>query len=176
MGDYEIISEIKNKFPQFSALSCSMNHRDEIFIKVKGGESWDKLLRIQADFENTRKRLEREKLDFIKFANESLILELLNILDDLERVVNLAESKNQDLPAFLKGVEMILAHLYEMLKEHGVKPIEAQGKIFDPNFHEALMQADNSDLPEHTIVEELQKGYLLNDRVIRTAKVKVSKK
>jgi len=151
------------------------------FLKLKeaaekGSESGDKLLRIQADFENTRKRLEREKLDFIKFANESLILELLNILDDLERVVNLAESKSQDLPAFLKGVEMILAHLYEMLKEHGVKPIEAQGKIFDPNFHEALMQADSSDLPEHTIVEELQKGYLLNDRVIRTSKVKVSKK
>ena len=142
----------------------------------KGSESWDKLLRIQADFENTRKRLEREKQDFIKFANESLILELLNILDDLERVVNLAESKSQDLPAFLKGVEMILAHLYEMLKEHGVKSVDAQGKLFDPNFHEALMQAENSDLPEHTVVEELQKGYLLNDRVIRTAKVKVSKK
>ena len=142
----------------------------------KGGESWDKLLRIQADFENTRKRLEREKQDFIKFANESLILELLNILDDLERVVNLAESKSQDLPAFLKGVEMILAHLYEMLKEHGVKPVDAQGKLFDPNFHEALMQVENSELPEHTVVEELQKGYLLNDRVIRTAKVKVSKK
>ena len=142
----------------------------------KGGESWDKLLRIQADFENTRKRLEREKQDFIKFANESLILELLNILDDLERVVNLAESKSQDLPAFLKGVEMILAHLYEMLKEHGVKPVDAQGKLFDPNFHEALMQVENNELPEHTVVEELQKGYLLNDRVIRTAKVKVSKK
>ena len=101
---------------------------------------------------------------------------MLNILDDLERVVNLAESKSQDLPAFLKGVEMILAHLYEMLKEHGVKPVDAQGKLFDPNFHEALMQSENSDLPEHTVVEELQKGYLLNDRVIRTAKVKVSKK
>ena len=71
---------------------------------------------------------------------------------------------------------MILAHLYEMLKEHGVRPIEAMGEPFDPNYHEALMQMENNDLPEHTIVEELQKGYLLNDRVIRTAKVKVSKK
>jgi len=139
-------------------------------------ESWDKLLRVQADFENTRKRLEREKQDFIKFANEGLILELLNILDDLERVVDLAESKNQDMSAFLKGVEMILAHIYEMLKEHGVKPVDAKGKLFDPNFHEALMQVENKELPEHTVVEELQKGYLLNERVIRTAKVKVSKK
>jgi molecular chaperone GrpE len=137
---------------------------------------WDRILRLQADFDNTRKRLEREKQDFVKFANEGIILELLNILDDLERTVELAQSKHQDLPAFLKGVEMILAHLYEMLKEYGVKPIEAQSKLFDPHYHEALMQAENKDVPENTVMEELQKGYLLNERVIRTAKVKVSKK
>lgn len=143
---------------------------------AKAKEYWDRLLRLQADFENTRKRLEKEKQDFIKFANEGLILELLNILDDLERTVELAQSQQKDFSAFLKGVEMILAHLYEMLKEHGVKPIEAKGKLFDPNCHEALMQGEDKNLPEHTIVEELQKGYFLNDRVIRTAKVKVSKK
>jgi molecular chaperone GrpE len=142
----------------------------------KAGERWDKILRLQADFDNTRKRLEREKQDFTKFANEGIILELLNVLDDLERTVELAQSKHQDLPAFLKGVEMILAHLYETLKEYGVKPVDAEGKLFDPHLHEALMQVENEDLPEHTIVEELQKGYLLNERVIRTAKVKVSKK
>jgi molecular chaperone GrpE len=141
----------------------------------KAQEYWDRVLRLQADFENTRKRIEREKQDFIKFANEGVILELLNILDDLERTVDLAESKHQDLSAFLKGVEMILAHLYEMLKKHGVKPIAAEGKLFDPDLHEALMQEEHKDLPEHTIVEELQKGYLLNERVLRTAKVKVSK-
>ena len=142
----------------------------------KAKEYWDRLLRVQADFENTRKRLEKEKQDFVKFANEGIIFEMLTILDDLERAVNLAESKHQDLQAFLKGVEMILVHLYDMLKEYGVKPIEAEGKTFDPNYHEALMQVENKELPEHTIVEELQKGYLLNDRVIRTSKVKVSKK
>lgn len=139
-------------------------------------EYWERLLRLQADFENTRKRLEREKQDFVKFANEGIISELLNVLDDLERTVELAQEKHEDLPAFLKGVEMILAHLYEMLKEYGVKPIDSQGKLFDPHLHEALMQVENKDLPENTIVEELQKGYSLNDRVIRTAKVKVSKK
>ena len=142
----------------------------------KAKEYWERILRLQADFENTRKRLEREKQDFVKFANEGIIIELLNILDDLERTVEFAQSQNQTLPVFLKGVEMILSHLYEMLKEHGVRPIEAQGKIFDPNLHEALMQAEDKDLPEHTVIEELQKGYFLNDRVIRTAKVKVSKK
>lgn len=141
---------------------------------AKAKEYWDKILRLQADFENTRKRLEKEKGDFLKFANEGIILELLNILDDLERVTELSQSRHQDLPAFLKGVEMILAHLYEMLKEHGVKPVEAKGKLFDPHCHEALMQVEDKKLPEHTIVEELQKGYLLNERVIRTAKVKVT--
>ncbi len=142
----------------------------------KAKEFSEKCLRLQADFENTRKRLEREKQDFVKFANERIILELLNVLDDLERTTNLAETHKEDFAAFLKGVEMILAHLYEMLKEYGLKPIEAEGKKFDPNYHEALLQIENKDLPENTVVEELQKGYLLNERVIRTAKVKVSKK
>jgi molecular chaperone GrpE len=165
------------------------NHKEEKqvtlseaeYLKLKEeadrtSEYSDRVLRLQADFENTRKRLEKEKQDFIKFANEGIIAEFLNVLDDLERTVGLAEEHHQDLPAFLKGVEMILAHLYEMLKEYGVKPIEAQGKIFDPHFHEALMQVEDKSLPEHTIVEELQKGYLMNERVIRTSKVKVSKK
>jgi molecular chaperone GrpE len=155
--------------------------KESEFLKLKDDaqklkEYSDKVLRLQADFENTRKRLEREKQDFVKFANEGIILELLNVLDDLERSVSLAETHKEDLTAFLKGVEMILAHLYEMLKEYGLKPIEAEGKVFDPHYHEALLQVENKDLPEHTVVEELQKGYLLNERVIRTAKVKVSKK
>lgn len=155
--------------------------REEEYLKLKedaqkAAEFADKILRLQADFENTRKRIEREKQEFVKFANEGIILELLNILDDLERSVSLAEAQKQDPQAFLKGVEMILAHLYDMLKEYGVKPLEAKGKIFDPHCHEALMQVEDQSLPEHTVIEELQKGYFLNDRVIRTAKVKVSKK
>lgn len=159
----------------------SVTLKESEYLKLKEGsdkakEYWDKCLRLQADFENSRKRLEKERQEFFKFANEGLILELLNVLDDLERTVGLAEGKHQDLNAFLKGVEMILAHLYEMLKEYGVRPIESEGKIFDPHFHEALMQVEDNAKVEHTIVEELQKGYMLNDRVIRTAKVKVSKK
>lgn len=142
----------------------------------KAAEYWDRLLRLQADTDNVRKRVDKEKTDFVRFANEGIIIELLNILDDLERTITLAQSKHQDLQAFLKGVEMILAHFYGLLKDYGVKPIDSEGKLFDPHFHEALMQVEDKDSPEHTVVEELQKGYLLNDRVIRTAKVKVSKK
>lgn len=157
----------------------SLKHEEYAQLLAKAQEAdanLDRFIRAQAEFENARKRLERQNQDFVKFANEDIIKELLNILDDLERAIEVAQAKHQDLPVFLKGVEMILAHLYDMLKEHGVKPIEAEGKIFDPHYHEALVQAEDANLPEHTVVEELQKGYLLNDRIIRTAKVKVSKK
>lgn len=157
----------------------TLKESEYLQLKEEAGQAKeleDKVLRLHADFDNIRKRLEREKQDFIRFANEGIILELLNVLDNLERAVELAQDKHQDLSAFLKGVELILAHLYEMLKEHGVAPMEAKGKVFDPNYHEALMQAEDSQAPENTVIEELQKGYMLNDRVIRTAKVKVSKK
>ncbi len=143
---------------------------------AKAQEYWDKLLRLQAEFDNTKKRVDRERFEFIKYANEEIILELLGILDDLERSLEAMHSNHEDPTAFLKGIEMILAHLYEMLKKRGVKPIEAKGRVFDPNFHEALMQEENDELDEDSVVEELQKGYLLEDRVIRTSKVKVSKK
>jgi len=159
--------------------TVSLKEAEYLSLKAeseRAKEYWDKILRLQADFENTRKRLDKEKQDFVKFANEGIVIGLLNILDDLERTVEIAQSKHQELPIFLKGVEMILAHLYDLLKEHGVRPIEAEGKVFDPHLHEALMQVEDKELPEHTVVEELQKGYLMHDKVIRTSKVKVSKK
>ncbi|TRZ49210.1 nucleotide exchange factor GrpE [bacterium] len=167
----------ENKADNLEEKTVTLKEAEYLKLKedaVKASEYWDRILRLQADFENTRKRLEKDKQDFARFANEGIVLELLNILDDLGRAVDLAESKHQDLPAFLKGVEMILAHLYELLKGYGVRPIEAKGLIFDPNYHEALMQVENKEIAENTVVEELQKGYLLNDRVVRTAKVKVS--
>ena len=142
----------------------------------KASQHWERILRLQADFENSRKRLERERQEFLRFANEGLIVDLLNVVDDLERTLQLAQEKHEDFSAFLKGIEMILAHLYDLLKKHGLSPVEAKGKIFNPDYHEALLKTETEDFPEDTVVEELQKGYLLNDRVIRTAKVKVSKK
>ncbi|MBU0504170.1 MAG: nucleotide exchange factor GrpE [Candidatus Omnitrophota bacterium] len=142
----------------------------------KAKEYWEKVLRLQADFENARKRWERDKQDVLRFGNEYLISELLNIIDELERSLELTQGKHEDFTAFLKGVEMILAHLHDLLKKYYVVAIDSKGKIFDPNFHEALMQAEDENMPENTVIEEMQKGYLLNNKVIRTAKVKVSKK
>jgi molecular chaperone GrpE len=142
----------------------------------KAGENWDKMMRLQADFDNVRKRWDRERAEFTKFANEELLCDMLNIVDELERSLELSQQKNENYAAFLKGVEMILAHLHDLLKKNGVKCMEAQGKCFDPQYHEALMTVEKDDCPEHTIVDEMQKGYMMNDRVLRTAKVQVSRK
>jgi molecular chaperone GrpE len=103
-------------------------------------------------------------------------VDVLNVLDDLERTVALAsKDHDEDTRVFLQGVEMILAHLYDVLKKNGVSVMESKGKIFDPHMHEALLQIEDETVPENTVVEEMQKGYLLYDRVIRTAKVGVSR-
>lgn len=143
---------------------------------AKSQEYWDRLLRQQADFDNMRKRLDRDKEEFRKFAKEDIVVDLLMILDDLERSVEAAEKNQENAEAFLKGIEMILAHLYDLLKKHGVTSVDAKGKKFDPLVHEALMQTETHDHEDGAVLEEMQKGYRLNDRVIRTAKVRVAKK
>ena len=136
----------------------------------------EKYIRLYAEFDNARKRMEREKSEFVKYSNEILLAEFLNILDDLERSVQAANSKHEDYEAFLKGIEMVMAHVYEMLKKNGIKSIEAKGKPFDPHQHEVLMQEETSSQEDGIVLEEFQKGYMYNDRVIRTSKVKVAKK
>ena len=136
----------------------------------------DKYVRLYAEFDNARKRMERERFEFIKYANEELLVEFLNILDDLQRSVDAAKVKHEDYAAFLKGVEMVMKQIHEMLKKNGVKPIEAKGKIFDPHCHEVLMQEETDQFDDGVVLEELQKGYCLAEKVIRTSKVKVAKK
>ncbi len=155
--------------------------KKEEYEKLKEGaakaqETWDRLLRQQADFDNMRKRVERDKQEFQKYAHEDIIVDLLGILDDLERSVEAAEKGQENSDVFLKGIEMILAHLYELLKKRGVSAISAKGKKFDPNQHEALVQTESCDHEDGEVIEEMQKGYRLNDKVIRTAKVRVAKR
>lgn len=136
----------------------------------------DQYIRLYAEFENARKRMERERQEFIKYANEGLITEFLSILDNLERSVEAAQARHEDYEAFLKGVQMIMAQIHEMLRKNDVKPIEAKGLMFDPHRHEVLMQEETDGHEEGTVLDEFQKGYTLGDRVIRTSKVKVAKK
>lgn len=143
-------------------------------IQQEASEFKDKYIRLYAEFENTRRRMEREKLEYVRFANENLIIEFLSVLDDLERSVQAASQNHQDYAAFLKGVEMVMAHIYELLKKNDVKAIEAVGKTFDPHCHEVLMQVESDQQKDHAVVEEFQKGYLMGGKVIRTSKVKVA--
>ncbi|MCK5081986.1 MAG: nucleotide exchange factor GrpE [Candidatus Omnitrophica bacterium] len=136
----------------------------------------EQYIRLYAEFENARKRMGREKQEFVKFANEGLITEFLGILDNLERSVEAAKAKHQDYTAFLKGIELVMAHVHEMLKNNGVVPVESQGKMFDPHCHEVLMQEETEEMEDGMVMEEFQKGYRLGEKVIRTAKVKVARK
>lgn len=136
----------------------------------------EQYIRLYAEFENARKRMDREKQEFIRYANEGLIVEFLGILDNLERSVESAKTKHEDYKAFVKGIEMVMTHIHDTLKKNNVKPIEVKGKMFDPHSHEVLMQEEREDLEDGTVIEEFQKGYYLGGKVVRTAKVKVSKK
>lgn len=133
----------------------------------------DLLLRKAAEFDNYKRRIESEMLNIVKFANESLIEDLLPILDDFER--SLKHSKeNTDYNNLMRGIELIYQKLNKVLEGKGVKVFETIGKEFNVDFHDALLQQQRNDVPPHTIIEEVQKGYMLNDKVIRHAKVIVS--
>jgi len=138
-------------------------------------ECKDKYVRLYAEFDNARKRAERERVEFIKYANEGLISEFLGILDDLERSVEAAKVKHEDYDAFLKGVEMVMGRVKELLKKNDVKAIKSVGGKFDPHQHEILALVDSDEHEEGDILEEFQKGYMLGDKVVRTSKVKVAK-
>jgi len=160
--------------PGDDAASVTIDKKEYDQLCRTAAENKDRYVRLFAEFDNARKRFEREKFEFVKYANQGLILEFLNILDDLQRSVNAAEARHQDYESFLKGVEMIMAHLYDLLKRNGLKAVESVGKKFDPHCHEVLMQEPSDRHEDGTILEEFQKGYYLDDRVIRTAKVKVA--
>ena len=138
-------------------------------------ENYDKYLRAVAELDNYRKRAAKEKADAIKYGNESLIRELLPLADSLERALQHADKSN-DFESFKKGLGMLKDQLLCCLGKHGVEPIDCADKRFDPNYHEALMQVTSREHDNNQIVDELEKGYLLNGRLLRPAKVTVCKR
>lgn len=134
----------------------------------------DNYLRALADFDNYRKRVAREKEQYIKCANEELIKCLLEVVDNLERALETSE-ENASYEALMKGVELTLNRLKDILSGEGLCHIECIGRPFDPNYHEAVMQVEKEEAGSETVVEETQKGYTLKGKVIRPSKVVVSK-
>jgi len=130
----------------------------------------DRVLRTLADFENFRKRSEREKQDFFKYAMGTTIKELLPVLDNFDRALEHAEEGDE----FHKGVLLIYKQLWDVLQRHGLKAIDESGVHFDPNIHEAVVREEDSSVPNHTVTSILQKGYFLHDRLLRPALVKVA--
>ena len=136
-------------------------------------ETRDQLLRKVADFENFRKRISQEKQNAIEYANQNLLLDIIPVIDDFERAI-LAGENSTDISSFLDGIKMIDKRLTGQLEtKWGLKRFNSAGELFDPNLHEALYMEKSPDVTEATVQEDLFKGYLLKDRVIRAAKVKV---
>ncbi len=148
-------------------------------ISEEAKKYFDLYLRSQAEIENLKKRFQKEREEFIKFANESLIRDLLNVIDNLERAILHAEEGEQTGEAFKalkEGVELTLKGLKDILKKAGLEEFESLGKKFDPNYHHAVEQRDDSSVESGMVIEELQKGYKLHGKLIRPALVVVSKK
>jgi molecular chaperone GrpE len=142
-------------------------------LETQLAETHDQLLRKAADFENFRKRMNQEKQSSIEYANQSLLLDIIPIIDDFERAIQAGESST-DINSFLEGVKMIEKRLTTQLESKwGLKRFNSAGESFDPNLHEALMMEKSSEINEAVVQEDLMKGYMLKDRVIRAAKVKV---
>lgn len=132
----------------------------------------DQLLRKVAEFENYKRRTENESANFVKYAGEVVITKLLPVYDDLTRSLEHADSKNSE--SLKKGIELVYEKFSRILKEIGVERIEAKGKEFDVDYHEALMQREAEGVPPHTVIEEIEPGYMYKDKVIRHSKVIVS--
>lgn len=138
-------------------------------------KNWDLYLRSQAELENYRKRVQRDRQDLLKFGNENILRELLPVIDNLDRAVAHArEAGDQDQQGLLEGVEMTLGQFHKVLDKFHVTPINALGEPFDPARHEAMGQFQTSDYPPNTVAQELQKGYLLHDRLLRPAMVMIA--
>lgn len=153
--------------------------KDDIMLKLQekereAAENYDKYVRAVADLDNYRKRAAREKADSIKYGNENLIKDILPLVDSMDRALQHADDYNYS-DALKKGLKLLQSQLQGCLEKHGVRQIECVNKAFDPHIHEAVLQVDSGAHEKDQIVEELEKGYLLHERLLRPSKVSVSK-
>jgi molecular chaperone GrpE len=144
---------------------------------AKADEHWDRLLRTTADFDNFKKRAAREKQDAIKFANESLFQKLIPVLDnfDMALAATQTSAKDEAVQSLQTGVNMIYQQLKTALTDAGLEELDATGKPFDPNLHEAVSQKETTEVPEGQVVQQLRKGYKFRERLLRPASVVVAK-
>jgi molecular chaperone GrpE len=142
-------------------------------LRKQSEENYQRYVRAQADFDNFRRRAKQEMEDFAKYASLKLIEQLLPVVDNFERALS-SSKETKDFDALIKGLDMTYRQLDQLLVQEGLQPIEAIGQPFNPEFHQAIMQVESEEHGEGIILEELQKGYILKDKVVRPAMVKVS--
>jgi len=141
----------------------------------EAGETYDRLLRVSAEFDNFKKRSTREMDEYRKFANQSLIKEMLSVVDNLELAMNSTNGHKAIDKDLLQGLEMTHKEILKVFEKFNVKPIDAIGQPFDPAFHEAVMQEETNDFPKNTVINEMQRGYMIHDRLLRPSMVVVAK-
>jgi molecular chaperone GrpE len=139
-------------------------------LRVERDELRDSLLRRQAEFDNFRKRTERDRVEQSQYASMEVVGDLVPILDDFDRALT-ADSNS---PEYARGVQMIYQRMAETLKKTGLEPIEASGKRFDPHLHQAIERVETNDAPDHTVISEFQKGYLFKGKLLRPSMVRVA--
>jgi molecular chaperone GrpE len=137
-------------------------------------ENYDRLLRVSAEFDNYKKRASRDMEEFRKFSNQSLIKEMLSVVDNLELAMNSTNGHKNIDKGLLDGLEMTHKEILKIFEKFSVKPISSKGQPFDPTFHEAVMQEATDEYPANTVINELQKGYLIHDRLLRPSMVVVA--
>lgn len=138
-------------------------------------EARDRVLRVSAEFENYKKRSAREMASHRKYANETLVKALLPVVDNLELAIRSAKENGKADDGLLEGIEMTRKEILKVFEKFGVTPIEAEGKPFDPSVHEAAMQESSETFPDNTVIREFQKGYMIQERLLRPAMVVVSR-
>lgn len=139
-------------------------------LAAEKAELEDRLLRARAEFQNARARAERERSEYLQFAAMDLVKDLLPVLDDFERAMR-ADTADKD---YARGVELIYQRMYDQLKKMGLEPIPTEGKLFDPNLHQAVDRVETTDAPDQSIAAEYQRGYLFKGKLLRPAMVRVA--
>jgi molecular chaperone GrpE len=163
----------ENEFPVFSVVATA-RLKEWQTLAAKASELQDQLLRTRADWDNARKRWQREKEDAIKFAGESVMERLLPVIDNFELGLQAAQG-SADTKSLVQGLQMVMSQFQGFLREIGVQAIEAAGQPFDPHAHEAMGEVETSEHPEGTVVNQTRKGYRLKEKLLRPASVFVAK-
>ncbi|HEV8052569.1 MAG TPA: nucleotide exchange factor GrpE [Parachlamydiaceae bacterium] len=182
---HETVVDTENDLPQQDAAetfkeetpakTVSVSELELSSLRRELAEAKDKYLRVLAESENARKRLQKEKQETIQYALQNVIVDFLSPIDHMENALNFTQQMSDDVKHWAVGFQMILSQFKDVLSNNGVTPFSSEGKPFDPHRHEAVEAVENDSVPPGTVIEESLKGYIMGDKTIRPARVKVSK-